>query len=291
MLRRFGDGILILLVLIMGAAWLLGRLEERLEVPLPAKPSETFEVPETEPNQEAPKGPLLPAPSPFDDQSIVEAQKAGPWSSGTGFAIGDNGVWLTARHVALGCERLGVVNGQDQELVAASLVYVSKRADVAILKTQGGPEPLALDLNEADLQVGSTGFHIGFPQGQPGEVVSQLIGRELMITEGAWRGRENTLAWAEVSRSKGLRGTLGGLSGGPAFDAGGNVIGITIAESLRRGRVITTSSDSIVQALKDARLSPKGAAIAPLQANDIARAANRVRRDLKVIQIVCLPTE
>jgi serine protease Do len=84
---------------------------------------------------------------------------------------------------------------------------------------------------------------------------------------------------------------LGGLSGGPAFDSKGNVIGITIAESLRRGRVITTSSDSIIQALKDARLSPKGDAIAPLRADDIKRVANRVRRDLKVIQIVCLPPE
>lgn len=289
MLRRFGDGILILLVLIMGAAWLLGRINDRSDPRLPSKPSETFVVPAPDSIEEKEKGPLLPAPSPFDDQSLVEAQRAGPWSSGTGFAIGDNGVWLTARHVALGCERLGVVNGQDQELVAASLVYVSGRADVAILKTQGGPEPLALDLNEADLQLGATGFHIGFPQGRPGEVVSRLIGRELMITEGAWRGRENTLAWAEVSRSKGLRGTLGGLSGGPAFDARGNVIGITIAESLRRGRVITTSSDSVIQALKEARLSPKGAAIAPLQTDDLTRVANRVRRDLKVIQVVCLP--
>jgi hypothetical protein len=289
MLRRFGDGILILLVLIMGAAWLLGRVEDRADPRLPSEPAESFVVPPSGSMEEEEKGPLLPAPSPFDDQSMVEAQRAGPWSSGTAFAIGDNGVWFTARHVALGCERLGVVNGRDQELVAASLAYVSKRADVAILKTQGGPEPLALDLNEADLQLGATGFHIGFPQGQPGEVVSRLIGRELMITEGAWRGRENTLAWAEVSRSKGLRGTLGGLSGGPAFDARGNVIGITIAESLRRGRVITTSSDSVIQALKEARLSPQGAAIAPLQAADITRVANRVRRDLKVIQVVCLP--
>ncbi|HCP64323.1 MAG TPA: serine protease [Hyphomonadaceae bacterium] len=292
MLRRFGDGILILLVLIVAAAWMFGRVQDRAELRPPSRPADTFVVPEAETTkEEAQKGPLLPAPSPYDDQSMVEAHRAGPWSSGTGFAIGDNGTWLTARHVALGCERLGVVNGQDQELVAASLAYVSKRADVAILRTQGGPEPLALDLNEDDLQIGAMGFHIGFPQGQPGEVVSRLIGRELMITEGAWRGRENTLAWAEVSRSKGLRGTLGGLSGGPAFDSKGNVIGITIAESLRRGRVITTSSDSIIQALKDARLSPKGDAIAPLRADDITRVANRVRRDLKVIQIVCLPPE
>ncbi len=291
MLRRFGDGILILLVLSMAAAWMLGRVKDQAGAERTPEPAETFVVPDPETGSDDVAGPLLPAPSPYDDQSMVEARRAGPWSSGTGFAIGDNGVWLTARHVALGCDRLGVVNGQDQELVAASLAYVSKRADVAILKTQGGPEPLALDLNEDDLQIGATGFHIGFPQGQPGEVVSRLIGRELMITEGAWRGRENTLAWAEVSRSKGLRGTLGGLSGGPAFDAQGNVIGITIAESLRRGRVITTSSDSIIQALKDAGVKPEGTAIAPLQRNEFGRAANRLRRDLKVIQVVCLPPE
>ena len=291
MLRRFGDGILVLLVLIVAAAWLLGRVNDRGSSVRPSEPSETFVLPEPGAATEESTGPLLPAPSPYDDQSMVEAQRAGPWSSGTGFAIGDNGIWLTARHVALGCERLGVVNGQDQELVAASLAYVSRRADVATLKTQGGPEPLAMDLNEGDLQVGATGYHIGFPQGQPGEVVSRLIGRELMITEGAWRGRENTLAWAEVARTKGLRGTLGGLSGGPAFDSNGNVIGITIAESLRRGRVITTSSDSIIQALNEARVRPEGEAIAPLRPNEISRAANRVRRDLKVVQIVCLPRE
>lgn len=291
MLRRFGDGILILLVLALGAFWLLGRVQDRGQDALPKRSAETFVVPDAGLEAEQEVGPVLPAPSPYDDQSMVEAQRAGPWSSGTGFAIGDDGVWLTARHVALGCERLGVVNGQDQELVAASLAFVSRRADVAILKTSGGPEPLALDLNESDLQIGATGYHIGFPQGQPGEVVSRLIGRELMITEGAWRGRENTLAWAEVSRSKGLRGTLGGLSGGPAFDSKGNVIGITIAESLRRGRVITTSSDSIIQALKEVRLTPKGTAIAPLRPDDLSRTANRVRRDLKVIQVVCLPSE
>lgn len=291
MLRRFGDGILILLVLALGAFWLLGRVQDRGQDALPKRSTETFVVPDAGLEAEQEVGPVLPAPSPYDDQSMVEAQRAGPWSSGTGFAIGDDGVWLTARHVALGCERLGVVNGQDQELVAASLAFVSRRADVAILKTSGGPEPLALDLNESDLQIGATGYHIGFPQGQPGEVVSRLIGRELMITEGAWRGRENTLAWAEVSRSKGLRGTLGGLSGGPAFDSKGNVIGITIAESLRRGRVITTSSDSIIQALKEVRLTPKGTAIAPLRPDDLSRTANRVRRDLKVIQVVCLPSE
>ena len=36
--------------------------------------------------------------------------------------------------------------------------------------------------------------------------------------------------------------SLGGLSGGPAFDETGRVIGVTIAESPRRGRVATTQA-------------------------------------------------
>ena len=179
----------------------------------------------------------------------------------------------------------------DQQLVAAKLVYTSRRADVAILQTQGGPEPLALDLHETDLRLGTTGFHIGYPQGKPGEVVSQLIGRELMITRGAWRGRENTLAWAEVTRTRGLRGTLGGLSGGPAFDAQGQVVGITIAESLRRGRVITTSSDPIIDALRDAGLQPTGRPTEPISIRTVQKDATQLRQAVRIVQVVCLPAE
>ena len=105
MLRRFGDGILILLVLIMGAAWLLGRVNDRSDPRLPSKPSETFVVPAPDSIEEKEKGPILPAPSPFDDQSMVEAQRAGPWSSGTGFAIGDNGVWAFFASISIGMEQ------------------------------------------------------------------------------------------------------------------------------------------------------------------------------------------
>ncbi|GBF56966.1 hypothetical protein PbB2_00623 [Candidatus Phycosocius bacilliformis] len=299
MLRRFGDGILILLVLVVAIGWFLIQSASRESEGdvrfrgrfMPYFSTQPAPPVANKPPPAEPIGPLLPAPSPLDDQSEVEARPAGPWSSGTAFAISSGGLWLTARHVALGCERLGLVNEIDQQLVAAKLIYSSRRADVAILRTQGGPEPLALDLDESDLRLGTTGFHIGYPQGKPGEVVSQLIGRELMITSGAWRGRENTLAWAEVTRSRGLRGTLGGLSGGPAFDSAGRVIGITIAESLRRGRVVTTSADSVIDALQDAGLRPIGQPIGTITTQTLGDEASQLRRSVRIVQVVCLPPE
>jgi serine protease Do len=233
-------------------------------------------------------GRLLPAPSPFDDLSRVEAGTAKNWSSGTGFAITDSGLWLTAKHVARGCERLGILNEDGRIAVRARPVYLANSADVAIFQTEGGPQGLALDLDESDIKIGAQGFHVGYPQGEPGEVTSRLIGRELMITEGAWRGREDTLAWAETGRTAGLVGTLGGLSGGPAFDARGRVIGITIAENPRRGRIITTAAASIDKALTAANIRPDGDDVTPLNRQDFVAQAKRLRRDLKVVQVICM---
>ena len=241
------------------------------------------------PDQAQDQGPTLPAPSPFDDQSLVEAGDAKNWSSGTGFAIA-NGLWLTAKHVARGCERLGILNEDGRVAVKARAVYVAENADVAIFQTQGGPLPLALDLDESDIKLGSQGFHVGYPQGKPGEVTSRLIGRELMLTTGAWRGRENTLAWAETGRTRGLSGTLGGLSGGPTLDGNGRVIGITIAENPRRGRVISTVAASMEKALTDADINANGLAEGPLNSGDFAQQAKRLRADLKVVQVICLTT-
>ena len=233
-------------------------------------------------------GRLLPAPSPFDDQSRVEADRAKNWSSGTGFAITDSGLWLTAKHVATGCDRLGILNEDGRVAVKARPVYIADNADVAIFQTQGGPPALALDLDESDIKLGSQGFHVGYPQGKPGEVTSRLIGRELMVTEGAWRGKEDTLAWAETGRTRGLDGSLGGLSGGPAFDSRGNVVGITIAESPRRGRIITTAAASIESALATARVAPDGRPEAGMSRADFSEEAKRLRASLKVVQVICL---
>jgi serine protease Do len=297
MLKAIGRTIVNLIFLFIIAIGVLASLGDGddfdADMPETAQPdsseNKTFESELPEPQAtETERGEILPAPSPFDDRSIVEAENAVNWSSGTGFAIATGGIWLTAKHVTRGCDRLGILNENGETRVRAQALYISEIADVAIFQTEGGPTPLALDLDESDIKIGTRGFHVGYPQGKPGEVTSRLIGRELMLTRGAWRGKEDTLAWAETGRSEGLRGSLGGLSGGPAFDSKGNVIGITIAENPRRGRIITTSAASISAALSVARIDPQGRPLEASQNLMSTRTARKLRADLKVVQVICL---
>lgn len=294
MLRKLGDGILTILVILMVIGGILGNMggdEPRLDEQMPplediAPPPRGFGETDAQPDNDGER--LLPAPSQFDTKSLVEAANARNWSSGTAFAIASGGLWMTAKHVANGCDQIGIINQDGRIAVRARPIYFSAEADVALFRTEGGPEALALDLDESDIKIGSRGYHVGYPQGKPGEVTSRLIGRELMITEGAWQGKEQTLSWAETGRTAGLNGSLGGLSGGPAFDSRGNVIGITIAESPRRGRIVTTSSASIIEALQESGVTPRGTPQGNLGARDFVAEADRLRESLKVVQVICM---
>lgn len=56
-------------------------------------------------------------------------------------------------------------------------------ADIALLRTDQAPAALALDTSERGRfrKIGQRAFHVGFPQGRPGEAYSRLIGRETLV--------------------------------------------------------------------------------------------------------------
>src|SRR5678815_5073598 len=70
-----------------------------------------------------------------------------------------------------------------------------------------------------------------------------------LVVRGHGARTEPVLVWAETGRTEGLQGSLGGLSGAPALDADGRVIGVTIAESPRRGRIYTTAPEIVTATL------------------------------------------
>lgn len=146
--------------------------------------------------------------------------------------------------------------------------------------------PLALD---EPLRRGDVAFHPGFPQGRPGETASRLLGRENLVVRGRGARTEPVLVWAEVGRTDGLTGTLAGLSGAPALDSTGRVIGVTIAESPRRGRIYTTTPETVEAAFVAAGRRPASFAVGePISTDNYGRVADALRRDLRVAQVVCL---
>jgi serine protease Do len=272
MIRLIPDWLLYIIVITV-IVFVLFRVDRRQDAP------ETLEqAPET--------GAFLPPPSQYDPAVLVEV---GPVASGMGsaFAISQDGWWLTARHVVDGCQHVGLVVSRG---AAARVVDVKRAlfADIALLRTESAPMSLAIDTSERRFQIGQRAFHVGFPQGRPGEAYSRLIGRETLIARGRYDIEEPVLAWAELGRTSGLRGSLAGISGGPALAANGQVIGITVAESARRGRIYTAAPSSIMRLLRVEQVAAQGAPAERLTPDNYGQASDDLRRNLAVAQVVCI---
>lgn len=207
-------------------------------------------------------------------------------SSGTAFAVNAAGYWLTARHVAEHCRQI-VLRGESGN-IQADTVWIHPNADVALVKAPRGGPPLALSTRP--LHPGQDGFHFGFPQGKPAAVHSRLLGATRVKWARRGGGEERGLTWIEVSRDPDFDGPLSGISGGPAVDPTGAVVGVNMAASTRRGRVTTTLPEDFAGLLRQAEIEPGRApettvAISP--ENYGARGAE-ARRSSAVARVFCL---
>jgi len=231
-------------------------------------------------------GELLGPITPFDPNVVVDAADADVRPQmGTAFSIADDGRWITARHVVEGCRQPALII--DKKRALAADVRLAAKTDVALLLTDGGPPALPLAGDEP-LYKGQRAFHPGYPQGKPGAVASRLIGRETLRLKGRGSYEEPVLAWAESGRTKGLQGTLSGLSGAPVLDRQGRVLGVTIAEAPRRGRIYTTAPDSFIAAVGTELGNESEILGQAVTTRNYGAVSDQLRRELRVAQVVCL---
>lgn len=227
-------------------------------------------------------GPPLPKSSPLDPAIVVDI--AAPTTSiGTAFAIDNKGTWLTARHVVDSCDQVGLKTGNGK-YVKVAVKQVSSKSDTALLVSKWNRPALARDFFTRR-QIGERGFFLGYPQGNPGEATGTLLGRRRMVVQGRYRSTEAILAWAETGRTRGLKGSLGGISGGPAFDSDGEVIGLIAAESIRRGRIYTVAPATLADIMPTLAEPANGD---PIGLSNYSRRANAYRKSRRIAQVVCL---
>lgn len=246
--------------------------------------AERADAPPAPPAPDQTEAALLGPVTPFDPEVMVDApHRAFQPTSGTAFSIAGDGRWVTARHVVEGCRRPALLVGGGRAVAAA--FRLAPHADMALLITDGGPE--GLRLRPAAPEIGQLAYHPGFPQARAGEAASRLLGEDVIRSPGRGRTSERVLAWAEVGRTRGLDGALSGLSGAPALDRLGRVMGVTIAEAPRRGRIYTTTPWDLAQAVRG-QARPAAHHGETITLDNYGRASDDLRRDLRVAQVVCL---
>ena len=245
--------------------------------PTPAPPPVVAEPQRPPP---APAAPFLPDLPPV----VVDIPERTGIVTGTAFAVDSTGTWLTARHVAGQCGEIGVQTPGGW--VRATAHYLHPQADLAVLKTVGGPP--ALTRATQPLQPGQDGFSFGFPEGNPGAVHGTLMGRSRMRLSDHMNGIAAVTTWAEQRRLPETLDTLGGLSGGPLLDSDGEVIGIIVAASTRRGRVMAIAPETIEElAFAHVIPDPNPLGRFGISADRLDQIGSALRERLMVVKVLC----
>ncbi len=264
------------------------------EPPTDASPINPVRPPQNRrrPAPDAPEGTGPVGPGRNDDDVVViedDDKRPGSQYTGTAFSIDERGLWITARHVTDQCDTLTLLRPFRSPLQVTGLSPHS-RADVSLLQTDGGYE--ALDVEYATPEYNQEGFHFGYPRGEPGSVYSRLIGRKTMKTVGHRNYKETVHVWAEKTRIPDSDESLGGISGGPILNKNGDVVGIHVAGSVRRGR----SFSSLPQNITDL-LDRTGVSLQPGDEYDLdesaltpvgfSRVGDALRGDITVARVIC----
>lgn len=148
-------------------------------------------------------------------------------ASGTGFGITSNGLIVTNSHVIKGATKISVrgIKGDFSKLYTAKLLIEDKNNDLAIIQITDpefvslGSIPFTIALKTSD--VGSSVYALGYP-------LKAVMGDEIKLTNGI------------ISSKSGFQGDVTayqisvplqpGNSGGPLFDAKGNLVGVVNAK-------------------------------------------------------------
>jgi len=156
----------------------------------------------------------------FFGQPGPQMRPPGPMrSQGSGFIVSGDGLVVTNNHVIEGAERIEVVLN-DERRFDATLVGTDPATDIALLRIDGAEDLPAVSWGSSDdLTIGEWVVAIGNPFGLGGTVTAGIVSaRSRDIDAGPYDDFIQTDA--AINR---------GNSGGPLFDATGDVVGVNTA--------------------------------------------------------------
>lgn len=160
---------------------------------------------------------------------LIEATTASGRSAGTGMVVTDNGYVLTNYHVVQSSTALRVQLASSQKTYQATVVGHDASNDVALLKLEGAEGLQTVTLDDDQLSTGDAVTAVGNANGQghlsaAAGTVTDLTSSITVSNETSSSGKEEL---SDVIKT--TAGAQPGDSGGPMFDAEGEVVGMTTA--------------------------------------------------------------
>lgn len=217
-------------------------LDYDADAPRRPLPADTGRVWANYPPAEPPAGPL--SGGPVAELEVAESN----WTDdviGTAFAVGPH-LWVSAAHVFEACAK-SYIRVHDKWLPVTA-VQLHPTADLAVVRTSVKELPPVIGVTDRLPVLNQSGFHYGYPQGEPGSIHTRFIGEARIRPGKPGAPVERGWIWAEQDRTFD-GGSIGGISGGPQVDRTGAVQGVTILEWPRTGRVVTAPAEKLRELL------------------------------------------
>jgi hypothetical protein len=151
---------------------------------------------------------------------VPTARRSGPDASGSGFIVSEDGNVVTNRHVVSGCRSVSVRADSSQGM-PARVVALHPQKDLAVVRAEGSFAAVASFRVGRPVRPGDEIVAVGFP-------LAGLLADEPSVTTGsvnALAGIHNDPAVLQMSAP-----VQQGSSGGPLFDASGNVVGVVVTK-------------------------------------------------------------
>ena len=179
-------------------------------------------------------------------QITVPVKKAIGNGVGTAFKLNTK-TWITARHVVFDCSSVYLDKKKVEKII------LTDSSDIAILILDS--DFTNLDYKNFDnfnnpifdnkIKIGEEVVSIGFPSGFPGQARLSYLGYQKMYQKGNYNLIEPVRVWVERDRYPTNLKNMGGISGGLLYSNRNGLVGIHVANSIRKGRAYSITEYSL----------------------------------------------